>query len=129
MSFADKQIVANLVIAQIAGRPITNDQLQDLIKATFETVSTLGEEPAAVVVGRPEPAVSIKASVKPDAVTCLDCGFKGKTLKRHLAAAHSLSPEQYRAHWGLVASHPLIAPNYVEQRRSIAVKIGLGRKG
>lgn len=74
-----------------------------------------------------EPAVSVRASVKPDAVTCMECGWSGKMLKRHLASAHGLDEDAYRARYGLSPSHPLTAPNYSEKRRELAKAIGLGR--
>ena len=74
------------------------------------------------------PAVPIRASVKPDHVVCLECGQRLKMLKRHLSTDHDLTPEQYRSRWGLKADHPLVAPNYAEIRRGLALKIGLGRK-
>jgi predicted transcriptional regulator len=81
--------------------------------------------PAAV---RAEPAVSIRTSVKPDAIACLECGLKSKMLKRHLQTGHGLSPAEYRIKWNLPASYPMVAPNYAETRRQLALKIGLGRK-
>ena len=77
---------------------------------------------------RAEPAVSIRASVKPDYIVCLDDGKKLKMLKRHLMTCYGLTPDEYRAKWGLPADYPMVAPNYAGQRRSLAVKIGLGRK-
>lgn len=75
-----------------------------------------------------EPAVSIRASVKPDSVTCLECGFSGKMLKRHLQTEHGLLTGEYLAKWHLKADHPLTAPSYSVQRRELAMSIGLGRK-
>jgi predicted transcriptional regulator len=85
-----------------------------------------GNAPAPEV--RAEPAVSIRASVKPDYIVCLDDGKKLKMLKRHLMTHYGITPDEYRAKWGLPADYPMVAPNYAEQRRSLAVKIGLGRK-
>lgn len=85
-------------------------------------------EPAPVIEAKREPAVPIKASVKPDRVTCLECGFVGKMLKRHLMAEHALEPGEYRAIWNLSDKHPLVAPDYAAMRKELAVKIGLGRK-
>jgi len=85
-------------------------------------------EPDKVIEAKREPAVPIKASVKPDHVTCLECGFKGKMLKRHLKVEHALEPGEYRQRWGLSDKHPLVAPNYAAIRKELALKIGLGRK-
>lgn len=74
-----------------------------------------------------EPVVSVRASVKPDSITCLACGQKAKMLKRHLMTAHGLEPDEYRARYGLSADYPLVAPLYAETRRKLAKQIGLGR--
>ena len=74
------------------------------------------------------PAVPIRKSVTPDYIVCLEDGKKLKMLKRHLRTAYSLTPEQYRAKWGLPADYPMVAPNYAAQRSAFAKKIGLGRK-
>jgi predicted transcriptional regulator len=76
----------------------------------------------------PEPAVSIRSSVKPDHIVCLEDGKKLKMLKRHLMTHYNLTPDQYRQRWGLAADYPMVAPNYAEKRRDLAKKIGLGRK-
>ena len=75
-----------------------------------------------------EPAVTVRASVKKDHLVCLECGVKAKMLKRHLNTAHGLSPDQYRQRWGLPSDYPVVAPDYAEVRRDLALKIGLGRK-
>jgi predicted transcriptional regulator len=75
-----------------------------------------------------EPAVSIRASIKPDYIVCLEDGKKLKMLKRHLMTHYQMTPEQYRAKWNLPADYPMVAPNYAEQRRTLAKKIGLGTK-
>jgi predicted transcriptional regulator len=75
-----------------------------------------------------EPAVPVRASVKSDAITCLECGARFKTLKRHLNTDHGQSPAGYRARWNLAAEYPMVAPDYAARRREIAVTLGLGRK-
>lgn len=120
-------ITAGIVRAYVSNNETPIDDLPGLIKDVHAAVAALGEPatPAAPVL--PEPAVSIRASVKPDKVTCLECGFSGKMLKRHLANEHQLSPVTYRARWKLSPDHPLVAPNYAERRRELAHKIGLGK--
>jgi predicted transcriptional regulator len=76
---------------------------------------------------KPEPAVPVRRSVRPDHLVCLVCGKKQKLLKRHLAVEHELTPDQYRETFGLKSDYPMAAPNYAQQRRELAVKIGLGR--
>ena len=77
---------------------------------------------------KPEPKVSIRSSVKPDFISCLECGKKQKMLKRHLMTNHEMTPGDYRQKWGLAADYPMVAPNYAEQRRTLAKSIGLGTK-
>ena len=82
------------------------------------------EEPAP----KPEPKVSIRSSIKPDYIVCLEDGKKLKMLKRHLMTHYNMTPDEYRQKWGLNADYPMVAPNYAEQRRTLAKKIGLGTK-
>ena len=88
----------------------------------------LAERFAARVEARPDPAVSIRSSVKRDHVVCLEDGKKMKMLKRHLMTDHGLTPDEYRARWGLASDYPMVAPDYADKRRDLAKKIGLGRK-
>ena len=76
-----------------------------------------------------QPAVPVKKSVTPEAVFCLCCGQKFKTLRRHLQTTHQLSPREYRATFGLKSDYPIVAPNYAAQRSDLAKSLGLGRKG
>ncbi len=75
-----------------------------------------------------EPAVSVRASIKPDFIVCLEDGKKLKMLKRHLMTHYQMTPAEYRAKWNLPADYPMVAPSYAEQRRGLAKKIGLGRR-
>ena len=75
-----------------------------------------------------EPAVSVRSSIKPDYIVCLEDGKKLKMLKRHLMTHYQMTPDQYRQKWNLAADYPMVAPNYAEQRRTLAKKIGLGTK-
>jgi predicted transcriptional regulator len=91
------------------------------------TIDNLGKpiEPQAPLI----PAVPVRRSVQRDAVICLDCGWKGKMLRRHLNTRHGLSAEQYLRRWNLASEHPLTAPSYSEQRSTLAKELGLGRGG
>lgn len=88
-------------------------------------MSGLGHAPVAEDM---EPAVSIRSSIKPDYIVCLEDGKKLKMLKRHLMTHYAMTPAQYRAKWHLPSDYPMVAPNYAEQRRMLANKIGLGHK-
>ena len=74
------------------------------------------------------PAISVKKSVTPDYIICLEDGERFKSLKRHLRTSHDLTPEDYRQKWGLAPSYPIVAPNYAKARSKLAKKMGLGRK-
>ncbi len=114
-----------IVAAHVANNPIAVTDVPGLISTVHQALATLGpEEPAP----RPEPAVSIKQSVKPEYVVCLEDGKKQKMLKRHLKTAHDMTPDDYRKRWGLPSDYPMTAPNYAKQRSALAKKIGLGRK-
>ena len=119
------KMTTQIVAAYVANNPLDTGDLENLIRSTYAAlVSTaISVEPAVQV----EPAVPIKKSVKSDAIYCLECGKGQKMLKRHLATAHSLSVDQYRANWGLAGDYPMVAPDYAEHRSMLAKKIGLGR--
>ncbi len=117
---------SDIVAAHVSNNPVEVDEVPALISNVFNALATLGDD-ASKVEARPEPAVSIRASVKKDHIVCLDCGKKMKMLKRHLSTEHGMTPEQYRARWELSADYPIVAPNYAETRRDLAKKIGLGR--
>nr|WP_047165997.1 MucR family transcriptional regulator [Sphingomonas sp. Y57] len=131
MSDLDAEILlsltADIVAAHVANNKLSPAELPALIGAVHAALAGLGAAPAPVE-AEPAPAVSIRASVRPDHITCLEDGKKMKMLKRHLATDHGMTPEQYRAKWKLPADYPLVAPNYAEKRRALAVSIGLGQK-
>jgi predicted transcriptional regulator len=98
--------------------------LPELIKQVFAALDTASTEPA--VAEPPQPAVSIRASLAPDTLTCMDCGYTFKMLKRHLMSDHGMTPEQYRVKWGLASDYPMVAPDYAETRSHLAKRSGLG---
>jgi predicted transcriptional regulator len=100
-----------------------------LIEGVHSALAGLGASAEPEAPARPEPKVSVRSSVKPDAITCLLCGSQQKLLKRHLSTAHSMTPREYRGEFGLRDDYPMVAPAYAERRRELAVKIGLGKKG
>lgn len=121
-------LTSDIVAAHVSNNAVGIDELPALISNVYGALSSLGQaapEPEAAPL---KPAVSLRASVKPDKITCLDCGMELKMLKRHLMTHHSMTPEDYRTRWNLAADYPLVAPNYAETRRDLAKKIGLGRK-
>lgn len=120
-------LTSDIVAAHVSNNSVSADELSTLISSVYGALAGLGA-PAPVVEAPPEPAVSIRSSVKPDHIVCLEDGKKLKMLKRHLMTHYNLTPDQYRARWNLPADYPMVAPNYAEKRRELAKKIGLGRK-
>jgi predicted transcriptional regulator len=115
-----------IVAAYVRRNPIPTDQIGGLITSVHSTLSGLGNE----VVEEPPriPAVSIRRSVRPDHIICIECGYKGKMLKRHLQSKHGLSVAQYRSRWKLPSNYSTTAANYSERRSQLAKSLGLGRK-
>ena len=120
-------LTSDIVAAHVSNNNVSVDEVSTLIANVFNALSTLGQT-VDVVEALPEPAVSIRASVKPDHIVCLEDGKKLKMLKRHLMTHYNMTPEQYRARSNLPADYPMVAPNYAEKRRELAKSIGLGRK-
>jgi len=121
-------LTSDIVAAHVSNNSVAVDEVAALITKVYGALAGLGQaapEPEAAPL---KPAVSIRSSVKPDKITCLDCGMELKMLKRHLMTHHEMTPDVYRARWSLPADYPLVAPNYAETRRDLAKKIGLGRK-
>ncbi len=120
-------LTADIVAAHVSNNSVAVSDLPVLIQNVFGALSTIGGVTSAPAV-KQDPAVPIRASIKPEYIVCLEDGKKLKMLKRHLMTSFGLTPDEYRAKWGLPADYPMVAPNYAEQRRVLAVKIGLGRK-
>ena len=120
-------LTSEIVAAHVSNNAVSSTDLPSLIETVFNTLSTLGAEPAEPEVEL-KPAVPIKKSVTDDHIICLEDGKQLKMLKRHLKTAYDMTPEDYRAKWGLPASYPMVAPNYAKKRQELAKKIGLGRK-
>ena len=119
-------LTSDIVAAHASNNAVPSSELSGLIEAVFGTLSSLSQ-PAEPVVEL-KPAVSIKKSVTDDYLICLDDGKKLKMLKRHLKTAYNMTPDDYRAKWGLAHDYPMVAPNYAKKRQELAKKIGLGRK-
>lgn len=121
-------LTADIVSAHVSNNSVAVNDLPVLIQNIHNALAALADGPAAPEEKKQEPAVSIRASVKPDYIVCLEDGKKLKMLKRHLMTHYQMTPDEYRQKWGLNADYPMVAPNYAEQRRSLAKKIGLGTK-
>jgi len=124
---AAPRLVAKIIASYVSHHNLAPEQIPELIASVHRTIVGLGqpiEAPSA-----PTPAVPLRRSVQRDVVVCLDCGWKGKMLRRHLTTRHGLSGEDYLKRWGLPNDHPLTAPNYSVQRSNLAKELGLGRGG
>jgi predicted transcriptional regulator len=122
----DRKLVAWIVRSYVAHHSVNAAQLADVISEVYRSLGHLGQvaPPQEPLV----PAVSVRRSVQHDYVVCLECGFRGQTIRRHLSIRHGLAPEQYRARWKLPADHPITAPAYSELRSTMAKRIGFGRR-
>ena len=120
-------LTSDIVAAHVSNNDVSVADVPALISNVYGALAGLGQV-VVVEEKRPEPAVTVRASIKPDYIVCLEDGKKLKMLKRHLMTHYNLTPDQYRARWGLSADYPMVAPNYAEKRRELAKKIGLGRK-
>ena len=127
-SSESKEIIewtAEIVASYVQKNSVSISDLPQLIKIVQDALTSLSRGSAAE---KPQPAVSIRRSVTPDYIVCLEEGRKLKMLKRHLATAYGMTPEEYREKWGLPADYPMVAPNYAKQRSYLAKKIGLGKR-
>ena len=123
------EVTAAVVAAYVGSNALAATEVPGLILSVHRALAGLGggSEPTAVI-GQ-EPAVSIKRSITPDYLVCLEDGQKFKSLKRHLRLKYELSPEQYRTKWGLPMDYPMVAPNYAKARSELAKQMGLGQGG
>jgi predicted transcriptional regulator len=119
-------LTAEIVAALVSNNTVAISDLPQLISSVFTTLA--GLSPSNPVEAKPVPKVSVRASVKPDAITCLEDGKPFKVLKHHLKAEHGMTPAEYRERWNLSPDYPMTAPNYSAQRRGLAKTIGLGRR-
>jgi predicted transcriptional regulator len=121
-------LTADIVAAHVSNNSVAVSDIPTLIENVHRALNGLSPSEVVAEVERPEPAVSVRASIKPDYIVCLEDGKKLKMLKRHLMTHYNMTPDEYRARWNLPADYPMVAPNYAATRRELAKKIGLGRK-
>jgi predicted transcriptional regulator len=117
-----------VVSAYVSNNIVPAGELPFLIADIHKALGNMGTSHEIRVAEKQTPAVAIKRSVQDDQITCLECGLKFKSLKRHLMSNHTLSPAEYRAKWELTADYPMVAPAYAEARSRLAKTIGLGQK-
>src|SRR6201993_5395830 len=123
---SNTRLTAKIVKSYVVQHKVRPDQISDLITSVDQALGQVGQpvQPKEVLV----PAVSVRRSVHQDYVVCLDCGYRGKTLRRHISTRHGLNRDEYLKRWGLRSDHPLTAPAYSERRSTMAKALGLGRK-
>ena len=123
------ELTASIVAATVENNRVSNTDVATLITSVHDALAKLQTPTAPEPVEAPVPAVSVRSSVKPDSITCLECGAVQKALRRHLGTSHALTPEQYRAKWKLPADYPMTAPNSSAERSRASKARGFGRKG
>ncbi len=121
------RMTADVVAAYVSNNTLATGQLADVIHAVYNSLRGLEGQVAEPPAEPLKPAVPIRKSITPDFLVCLEDGKKLKMLKRHLRSTYNLTPDEYRAKWGLAPDYPMVAPKYAEQRSEFAKKIGLGR--
>jgi len=121
-------LTAHIVANYVGNNTSAVGELPALIKSVHAALAGVSS-PQPVAVEQKSPAVPIKRSITPDAIICLEDGRKFKSLKRHLRTKYNLSPEEYRAKWGLPKDYPMVAPSYAEARSALAKSMGLGQGG
>lgn len=124
------ELTADIVSAFVSNNALPVSELPGLISSVHSKLSNLGNPASEITTSTAAlvPAVPIKKSVGESDIACLECGRRFKSLKRHLASHHSLTPDEYRVKWSLQPSYPIVAPAYAAARSELAKTIGLGRK-
>jgi predicted transcriptional regulator len=120
-------LTTEIVAAHVSNNTVAVNDLPQLINQIYTSLANIGTAPATPA-ARPQPAISVKKSIQPDYIVCLEDGKKLKMLKRHLKTAYNMTPESYRERWGLSSDYPMVAPNYARQRSRLAKEIGLGTR-
>jgi predicted transcriptional regulator len=119
-------LTAEIVAAHVSNNSLSVSEVPQLIQSVYQTLAVVGS--GQMSAERLQPAVSVKKSVTPDHIICLEDGKKLKMLKRHLKTAYNMTPEEYREKWNLPRDYPMVAPNYAKHRSNLAKKIGLGTR-
>jgi predicted transcriptional regulator len=122
-------MTAEIVASYVTAHALPAAELTNLIHSVHKALAEAAKAPREAEPAPKEPAVSIRKSLTPDYIVCLEDGRKFKSLKRHLRTKYNLSPEDYRAKWGLAKDYPMVAPNYARARSDLAKQMGLGQGG
>ncbi len=122
-------MTADIVSAYVSNNAIATADIPNLIQSVFRALAGVSTTAEAVEATPREPAVPVRRSITPDFLICLEDGRKFKSLKRHLRTKYNMSPDEYRAKWGLAKDYPMVAPNYAKARSDLAKQMGLGQGG
>lgn len=120
------ELTADIVAAHVSNNSVAVNDLAPLISSVHNSLSGIDRNTETEEVA--EPAVPVKSALSRSKITCLECGWSGKTLKRHLSSAHDMTPDQYRERFGLRGDYPMVTKAYSENRSQMAKDLGLGRK-
>lgn len=123
------EMTADIVSAYVGNNSVAAADLPALIQSVHRALSGVASGADVAEAAPKEPAVPVKRSITPDYLVCLEDGRKFKSLKRHLRTKYNMSPEEYRAKWGLAKDYPMVAPNYAKARSDLAKQMGLGQGG
>jgi len=121
-------LTANIVSAYLSNNPTPASEIPNLISQVHSALLRVSSGRTEAPLEPSKPAVSVKKSIAPDYLVCLEDGKRFKSLKRHLRTQYNMTPEQYREKWGLPPEYPMVAPNYAVARSQLAKKMGLGQQ-
>jgi predicted transcriptional regulator len=121
-------LTASIVSAYVSNNATTAAEIPGLISQIHAALQRVANGGSDAALEPAKPAVSVKKSMTPDYLVCLEDGKRFKSLKRHLRTQYNMSPEQYREKWGLPSDYPMVAPNYAVARSQLAKKMGLGQQ-
>ncbi len=122
------ELTAEIVSAYVSNNTVSAAEIPSLINQVYAALSRVSGKPGESSVEPLKPAISVKKSITPEHIVCLEDGKKFKSLKRHLRTQYNMTPEQYREKWSLGADYPMVAPNYAAARSQLAKQMGLGQQ-
>jgi predicted transcriptional regulator len=122
------ELTAQIVSAYVGNNPVQPGELSSLIGQVFNALTRVSSGQSELPNEPLKPAISVKKSISPEHIVCLEDGKKFKSLKRHLRTRYNMTPEQYREKWGLPPDYPMVAPNYAAARSQLAKEMGLGQQ-
>lgn len=120
------EMAADIVSAYVSANQVPAHELPALIRTVFASLQQIAGPAPSIAASSQDPAVPVKKSITPDYIVCLEDGKKFKSLKRHLRTKYGMTPDEYRAKWGLPHDYPMVAPNYAKERSTLAKRMGLG---